>query len=1158
MFDFLHLVVAAPENSLLYVGMYDPVLVTLSVVVAVFASYAALLVSRHVIATNNHRRMWLLAGGVCLGLGIWAMHFVGMLAFTLPCTRSYDYRLTFLSTIPAMLACTLALHVISHRVISPLRLGVGAILLGAGIGTMHYSGMAAMNLDGIIRYDLKLFLLSIVVAVLLAALALWMKFRLLAWPALCAGVMGSAVAGMHYTAMAAAYFVRDGDTRMVDSQISATYLSAIVLAATSVIIVGTIVATFVGRHKLFSFYRSYREIGLLIALWTGIAGFSVDYFHRRLSDDILHQETQLARQQAEDIAANIEDSLELLRGIPEVTIHDGRARHILRRFGPDAVRSPLAPAERKQLWTRDPELDQLNGTLAFAAASLKADALWVINAAGDCIAASNASRPESFVGTNYADRDYFLQARAGGRGHQYAVGRASKVAGLFFSSPLIDEGRFLGAVVVKRNLATLSPWTRQAKAFLADANGVIVYSPEPRFEFHTLPGATINAMPIDKRELKYLRSSFDALAITPWSERGLPAAVRLGTDEMPVVLGIKAIAGAAISVYVPRPLADLTRLRSQRLWLFILIAVTGGTVIVAAAAIVLYLRGARRAEADLRVAATAFESQEGMVITDAARRVLRTNRAFTDITGFAARDVLGREFVLLDDSRHDAAHGTAIWQAIERDGCWEGEIWNRRKNGESYPESLVVTGVKNVDGDVTHYVCGLSDITARKEAEEEIRNLALYDFLTGLPNRRCLMERLQHALTASARSGLRGALLFIDLDNFKDLNDTLGHNMGDLLLQQAAQRFSGCVRESDTVARLGGDEFIVMLEGLDHDALAAGAHARLVGEKILEQMQLPYVLEQHQHVCSSSIGITLFVGQGEDVATLLKQTDLAMYQAKAAGRNTLRFFDPAMQAVVSARATLDNDLRLGVQQRQFQLYYQPQVDDAGALTGAEALLRWHHPQRGLVMPAEFIPAAEESDLILSLGHWVLESACDQLVTWATRPATASLSISINVSPRQFRQANFVGRVLAVLAASGADPRKLKLELTENLLLDDVGLTISKMEALKTHGVGISLDDFGTGYSSLTYLKRLPICELKIDRSFVRDILTSPDDAAIIKTILALAKHMGIDVMAEGVESEAQRAFLVSLGCKAFQGYLFGRPVPPAEFDLFAERTDAAA
>jgi diguanylate cyclase (GGDEF)-like protein/PAS domain S-box-containing protein len=1158
MHDFLPIVLAAPDSSLLYAGHYDPVLVTLSVVVAMFASYAALLVSRHVTAARAHRPMWLLAGGLCLGLGMWAMHFVGMLAFTLPCRSSYDYRLTFLSTIPAMLACTLALNVISHRVISPLRLGMGALLLGAGIGAMHYSGMAAMHLDGSIRYDLKLFLLSIVVAVLLAAVALWMKFRLLAWPALCAGVMGLAVAGMHYTAMAAAYFVRDGDSKMVDSQIGPTFLSMVVLTATSVIIIGTIVATYVGKHNLFSLERSYRLVGLLVALWAVIAAFSVDYYHRRLGNDILHQEQQLARQQAEETAANIEDSLQLLKGIPQVLVGNDTTRQALRRFGPDAVPSALAPAERKLLWTRDRQLAQLNASLELAATSFKADMLIVVNAAGDCIAASNTGSAASVVGINYADRDHFIQARASGRGHQYAVGRATGVSGLFYSHALIEQGRFLGAVIVKRNLSSLPAWTRQAKTFLVDGNGVIVFSPDKRFEFRTLPGAAIFAMPIDRRALQYARDRFEPLSITPWEERRMDGAVRLGTDDIPVVLGIKAMAGDAVSVYVPRPLDDLVRLHTQRLWLFVLIAGTGGILIVAASEIVLYLRESKRVEADLRVAATAFESQEGMVITDAAYMVLRINRAFTDITGFTARDVVERELMLLDPARHSEAFGATIWRASEDEGCWQGEVWSRRKNGARYPQSLLVTAVRNASGDVTHYVCALTDITARKAAEQEIRNLALYDFLTQLPNRRCLMERLQHALAASKRTNRRGALLFIDLDNFKDLNDTLGHNMGDLLLKQASARFTACVRESDTVARLGGDEFIVMLEGLDKDARVAADHARIVGEKILDQMKRPYVLDGHQHNCTSSIGITLFMGQVENVEDLLKQTDLAMYQSKAAGRNALRFFDPTMQAVVSARARLDNDLRVGLQQRQFQLYYQPQVDSAGCLVGAEGLLRWHHPQRGTVLPAEFIGAAEKSDLILPLGDWVLETACAQLVTWEKYPAMASLRIAINVSPRQFRQPDFVDRVLSVVTASGANPRKLKLELTENLLLDDVGQTIAKMEALKAQGVGISLDDFGTGYSSLTYLKRLPICELKIDRSFVRDILTNPDDAAIVKTILTLAHNMGIEATAEGIESEVQHAFLANLGCKAFQGYLFGRPVPQAEFEQFVGFDDADA
>lgn len=1131
--DFLPLVVSAPDSSLLYAGHYNPLLVTLSIVVAMFASYAALLVSRHVVMTNSHRRLWLLVGGLCLGMGIWSMHFVGMLAFTLPCASSYDYALTLASTVPAMLACTLALHVISHPAISTPRLALGAVLLGAGIGTMHYTGMAAMNLDGIIRYDLKLFLLSILVAVLLAALALWMKFRLVAWPALSAAVMGLAVAGMHYTAMAAAYFVRDGDSGIVDSQISPTFLSGVVLAAASVIIMGTIVATYVGKYRLFSVERSYRPLGLLIGLWVVLAGVGAEYVQHRLATDIVAREVVQAQRQAEDIGVNIESSLQLYKGMAQVLALQPATREALLRAG--AGRPPAAP-------------DRLSAALRVATNAFNADAILVVNAAGDCIAASNAGQAGSFIGINYADRAYFAQAAAGGPGYQYAVGRASKVAGLYYSYPVTDGGRFLGAVVVKRNLAALAPLLRTGGVFLADANGVIVFAQDKRFEFRTLPGASVASLAPERRTLQYQRSNFAPLSITPW-EAGASEAMRLETVDLPVVLGARVLAGHALTVHVPRPLAELVRLQRLRLWLFALVAGTGTLLIIAASAIVLYLRETRRVEADLRVAATAFETQEGMVITDATGCVLRINRAGAEMTGFPAKEVVGRALALLDPARHDGAFSAKLWQEVEAAGSWQGEVWNCRSNGQSYPQMLVITAVRNAGGEVTHYVCAFTDITARKAAEEEIRNLALYDFLTGLPNRRCLMERLQHALAGSTRTGLRGALLFIDLDNFKDLNDTLGHNMGDLLLQQAAARLKQCVRECDTVARLGGDEFVVMLEGLDSDAARAVDYARLVGNKILEQLRMPYTLGAHQHICTSSIGVTLFHGAGEDVESLLKQADLAMYQSKGAGRDALHFFASAMQAVATARATLEADLRHGLLKQQFHLHYQPQVDSSGRLLGAEALARWLHPQRGMVAPIEFIGAAEESGLIVAFGDWVLTSACDQLVAWAAHPSTADLRLAINVSPRQFRQPGFVARVLSVLAASGVDPCKLKLELTENLLLDDVVQTIAKMETLKAHGVGISLDDFGTGYSSLAYLKRLPICELKIDRSFVRDL---PDDAAIIKTILTLAQNMGVAAIAEGVETAAQRDFLAALGCTAFQGYLFGHPVPAAEFAVFAK------
>jgi len=565
----------------------------------------------------------------------------------------------------------------------------------------------------------------------------------------------------------------------------------------------------------------------------------------------------------------------------------------------------------------------------------------------------------------------------------------------------------------------------------------------------------------------------------------------------------------------------------------------------------------KQTESSLRVAAAAFESQESMLITDANKVILRVNQSFTEISGYSAEEMVGRTPSMLSSDRHDADFYAAMWASIDSTGTWQGEIWDRRKNGEVYPTWLTITAVKDSEGNVTNYVGTHTDITERKAAEAQIRNLAFYDPLTQLPNRRLLIDRLQQALASSARSGREGALLFIDLDHFKTLNDTLGHDHGDLLLKEVALRLATCVREGDTVARLGGDEFVVMLEDLSENASEAASQTEMVGDKILAALCRPYDLHGHDYRSSSSIGITLFDAPQNSIEDLMKRADLAMYQAKAAGRNTLRFFDPRMQAEVSARAALEAGLRDGLKNRQFVVHYQPQVDARGYVTGAETLVRWQHPQRGLVSPAEFIPLAEDSGLILPLGNWVLESACLQLAAWANGTASAGLTVAVNVSAGQLHQEDFVEQVLAVLQSTGANPQKLKLELTESLLLDDVEDTIAKMSRLKAHGIGFSLDDFGTGYSSLTYLKRLPLEQLKIDQSFVRDVLTDPNDAAIARTIVALAQSLGLSVIAEGVESEAQRAFLLRNGCLAYQGYLFSRPLPIDEFETFLANSGSA-
>ncbi|WP_422849650.1 bifunctional diguanylate cyclase/phosphodiesterase [Acidovorax sp. M14] len=450
----------------------------------------------------------------------------------------------------------------------------------------------------------------------------------------------------------------------------------------------------------------------------------------------------------------------------------------------------------------------------------------------------------------------------------------------------------------------------------------------------------------------------------------------------------------------------------------------------------------------------------------------------------------------------------------------------------------------------------MQDLSERKAAEEEINQLAYYDPLTRLPNRRLLMDRLQQALATSARHQRSGALLMLDLDNFKTVNETRGHDRGDALLLQVAHRLRSCVHEDDTVARQGGDEFVVVLEDLGDSPEEAAARAEDVGQRILGVLREPYQIDGDAHHSSLSMGVTIYSGTRETVDELLKRADLALYQAKNAGRDTLRFYDPQMQAVVSARATLELDMRVGLAQGQFELYYQPQIDH-GRIIGAEALLRWRHPRDGFISPAHFIPLAEETGLILPLGEWVLQAACRRLAAWAQQPDLATLSLAVNVSPRQFHQTGFVAQVLAALAGAGADGHQLKLEMTEGLLLQDVEDTIDKMGQLRGYGVGFSLDDFGTGYSSLSYLKRLPLDQLKIDQSFVRDVLTDPNDAAIARTVVALGTSLGLRVIAEGVETEAQREFLERHHCHAWQGFLLSPPVAVAEFEALVRRTNGA-
>lgn len=526
-------------------------------------------------------------------------------------------------------------------------------------------------------------------------------------------------------------------------------------------------------------------------------------------------------------------------------------------------------------------------------------------------------------------------------------------------------------------------------------------------------------------------------------------------------------------------------------------------------------------------------------------RYLAVNSAAIRHYGYSEQEFLGMTLKDMRLAEDAVALEDAVNAAIQ--GLHVPSVFRHRKKDGSVIMVEITSDHIEFNG-VDARIVLASDVTERLRAEHEIQKLAFYDPLTGLPNRLLLMERLQQAMATSARNGTAAALLFIDLDNFKVLNDTLGHDKGDVLLRQVGVRLQACARETDTAARFGGDEFVVLQEGLPESCAEAGDYAMLLAQRILVTFQATFLLHGEKYHCTPSIGIAVFNGHTVSLDEILKRADMAMYQAKASGRNTVRFFDPEMQRRVSERAAMEAALHNALERNEFMLHYQPQIDQGDRICGAEALVRWQHPQRGVISPAEFIPLAEEAGLILPIGEWVLETACAQLTAWDACPATANLSLSVNVSASQFRAADFVERVLAIVEHTGADPTRLKLELTESLMVDDIEVTIAKMAALRRKGIRFSLDDFGTGYSSLAYLKRLPLDQLKIDQSFVRDVLTDPNDAAIVRMVIVLGQTLGLSVIAEGVETRLEQEFLAEQGCSQYQGYLFGRPVPALQFE----------
>jgi diguanylate cyclase (GGDEF)-like protein/PAS domain S-box-containing protein len=755
------------------------------------------------------------------------------------------------------------------------------------------------------------------------------------------------------------------------------------------------------------------------------------------------------------------------------------------------------------------------------------------------------------IGLNYLDRDHIDAALQEGKATigKAVVGKRVRAASFAMTVPIRNaRGEVIGALAGATDLSKPNFLDSFNAGRYGKTGGYLIIDPEHRLFvtatanntdliMQPLPAAGVNPV-LDRRLL-----GFDGQTVSVNSR---------GTE----VLGASAripSAGWLVLATLPtqEAFAPIATMERRILVATLLLSVLASALV--------WLRmqmgrqGQQLAAKEQRFRALFERASDGILLVAASGRIVSVNEAFAHMHGYTVQQLQTMELSNLDTPETARQIPQRMKQLLANEAL-HFEVEHVHSNGKVIVLDVSCSAI--FDEAEPLIQAFYRDITERKRDEQLIQNLAFTDTLTELPNRRHLIVRLQQALAVSQRHQHHGALLLIDLDDFKTLNDTLGHAQGDRMLEQVAKRLLACVREGDTVARLGGDEFIVMLENLDNDAMQAANQAEAVAEKVLASLNQSYQLNHWTHHGTASIGITLFGDKSESVEVPMIQVDLALYQAKAAGRNTLRFFDARMQLEVSARLALEAALRRAVQNHEFVLYYQVQVDAQHRATGAEALLRWQDPQRGMVSPAEFIPLAERTGLILPLGRWVLETAGRQLALWAKQPELAQLTLAVNVSARQFRQNDFVPQVMQALERSGARPDRLKIELTESLLVANVEDVIKKMSELKERGVGFSLDDFGTGYSSLAYLKRLPLDQLKIDQGFVRDILEDPDDAAIAETVIALARSLELGVIAEGVETEAQCNFLAELGCLAYQGYLFGRPLPIQEFEALVMQQEA--
>jgi len=1052
--EFLQFVVAPPETSLLYFGRYSAVLVAVSISIAVLAAYATFEVAEQLAATPTgpRRTRWLVMGGAAMGIGVWAMHFIGMLAFSIPCGVQYDPLITFISMLPGVAASTLALAVISRPSLSVTRLAWAGILFGAGIGAMHYTGMAALRMDALLRYDLNLFLLSIGVAVILAWIALWVKFglgqkqlaRSIVKP-ISAIVMGLAVSGMHYTAMAAAYFIRDGDPGMSADGMHPQVLAIAVLIFSTLLAAITMVAAFARRLRdATERYRLVADYAYAWETWvdeqggfryispasTLVTGYSPAEFQEdaELMARILHPDDR--ERMLHHLGSGDADGHDEVDHMVFRIIHkDGGTRWIEHNC------QPVHGEDGRHLGRRGSNRDITSRKQA-------EDMLQKLSLAVEqnpcSIVVTDLAANIQYVNTRFTEETGYTPAEA--------IGRNPRV----LQSGLTDRS-------VYEEL-----WTSLNK------------------------GAQWQGEFINQRKdgSIYIERAFIAPVIDAHGQASSYVAIKLNITEQ------------------------------------------------------------RQAEDRLQLAASVFaNAHEAIIITDANNRIIDVNQTFCEITGYSRDEVIGRSPSLLKSGRQGAEFYVVMWQTLNQEGNWRGEIWNRRKSGEIYAEQLTISTIKEPHGRVTHYVGIFSDITPHKENERRLERMAHYDALTQLPNRILLADRMRLAMAQADRSKQMLAICYLDLDGFKPVNDQHGHAAGDRLLVEVSRRLQDALRATDTVARLGGDEFALLVGGIQN----LGECERTL-DRVLHSITLPFQLPGGAKVMvSGSLGLTLYPDDNVDSDGLLRHADQAMYQAKQQGRNRYHVFDSERDRQVHARSAALQRLLQALHDQEFVLYYQPKVDmRRGQVIGAEALIRWQHPEQGLLPPSEFLPVIEESEHSVELGQWVIDQALQQLQIWARQGI--SLSLSINISAQHLQRHDFMQHLRHSLAQyPDVSPDRLELEVLETSALADLAHVSSVIVECQLMGMSFALDDFGTGYASLSYLRRLPARILKIDQVFVRDMLDDKEDMAIVEGVIALAKTFNRTVIAEGVESSEQGILLMHLGCHLGQGYGIARPMPIEKF-----------